>query len=84
MRVVLNGHIVELRAKACEEGKFTKTDTMNVMNWLSASLREAAMYNSTIGAYVYAEHLNDDADALFEKLKKNGYYDDVKQPHLQS
>ena len=78
MRVVLNGHIVELRAKACEEGKFTKTDTMNVMNWLSISLREAAVYNSTMGADVCAKYLNADADALFEKLKKNGYYDDAK------
>lgn len=78
MRVALNGHIVELRAKACEEGRFTKTDTMNVMNWLSSSLMEAAMYNSTIGAHVCAEHLNKDAHALFEKLKKNGYYDSVK------
>lgn len=78
MRVVLNGHIVELRAKACEEGRFTKTDTMNVMNWLSSSLREAAMYNSTIGACVCAEHLSKDAHALYEKLDKHHYYDDVK------
>ena len=70
----MNGHIVELRAKAYEEGKFTKTDTMNVMNWLSLCLKEAAMYNSTIGAHVCAEEMRETADNLYKKLEKYGYY----------
>ena len=74
MRVVLNGHIVELRAKACEEGKFTKTDTMNVMNWLSLCLKEAASYNDKIGCHACAEEMRENADSLYKKLEKYGYY----------
>ena len=74
MRVVLDGNIVEIRAKNCEEGRFTKTDTMNVMNWLSLCLKEAAKYNEEIGCPVCANEMREAADNLYEKLKKYGYY----------
>lgn len=78
MRVVLKGNIVEIRAKACEEGRFTKTNTMDTMNWLSICLDEAAKYNEEHGHPACAEAMREAADNLYEKLKKYGYYDRVK------
>ena len=78
MRVVLRGNIVEIRAKNCEEGRFTKTNTMDTMNWLSICLNEAAKYNEEHGHYVCAKEMRKAADNLYEKLKKYGYYDSIK------
>jgi len=78
MRVVLRGNIVEIRAKNCEEGRFTKTNTMDTMNWLSLCLKEAAKYNDEIGCPVCAKEMREAADNLYEKLRKNGYFDDVR------
>lgn len=78
MRVVLRGNIVEIRAKACEEGRFTKTNTMDTMNWLSICLSEAAKYNEEHGHYACAEEMQEAADNLYEKLKRYKYYDRVK------
>ena len=78
MRVVLKGNIVEIRAKACEEGRFTKTNTMDTMNWLSICLSEAAKYNEEHDHYACAEEMREAADNLYEKLKKYGYYDRTK------
>lgn len=74
MRVVLKGNIVEIRAKACEEGRFTKTNTMDTMNWLSICLNEAAKYNEEHGHHVCAEEMREAADNLYKKLEKYGYY----------
>ena len=74
MRVELRGNIVEIRAKNCEEGRFTKTNTMDTMNWLSIALREAAEYNEERGFYACAEEMREGADALYEKLEKYHYY----------
>lgn len=78
MRVVLRGNIVEIRAKACEEGRFTKTNTMDTMNWLSICLNEAARYNEEHGHDVCAKEMREAANALYEKLNKYHYYDDVR------
>ena len=78
MRVVLRGNIVEIRAKACEEGRFTKTNTMDTMNWLSICLSDAAKYNEERGHHACAEEMREAANNLYEKLSKYHYYDAVR------
>lgn len=78
MRVVLNGDIVEVRSKNCTESKFTKQNTMDTMNWLSVVFDKAADMFEAEGNPPLAHRAKEDGDALFEKLRKNGYYDDAK------
>ena len=78
MRVVLDRNIVELRAKACTEARFTKTNTMDTMNWLSIVFSKAAEKFDEDGRHALAQRAKEDADALFQKLNDYHYYDDVK------
>ena len=78
MRVVLDSNIVEIRAKKCEESRFTKTNTMDTMNWMSIMFREAAKSFENRGYPVHAKHATEAADVLYEKLNKYHYYDSVK------
>lgn len=78
MRVVLGGNIVEIRAKNCEESRFTKTNTMDTMNWLALMFREAAENYERKGYPAHAGQAKDAADALHEKLNRYHYYENVK------
>ena len=78
MRVVLDRNIVELRAKACTESRFTKQNTMDTMNWMSIVFDKAAEKFEEDGRPVMAQRAREDAEALFQKLEEYHYYDDVR------
>ena len=78
MRVVLDEHIVEIRAKRCAEARFTKVNTMDVMNWMSVVFDKAAEKFDEDGRHALAQRAKEDADALYQKLNDYHYYDDVR------
>jgi len=78
MRVVLDGNIVEIRAKKCVESRFTKQNTMDTMNWMSVVFDKAAEKFEEDGRFALAQRAKEDADALYQKLNDYHYYDDVR------
>ena len=78
MRVVLDGNIVEIRAKKCAEARFTKVNTMDTMNWMSVVFDKAAEKFDEDGRHALAQRAREDSDALFHKLNEYHYYDDVR------
>lgn len=79
MRFVLEGFVVEIRAKRSngENARFTKTDTMAFCNKMSIAFDEAARWNEANGCDVIAESYRDASDEIYEKLDKHGLYNDV-------
>lgn len=80
MRFVLEGFVVEIRAKRSndENARFTKTDTMEFCNKMSIAFEESARWNEANGYDVCAESLRDSSNEIYEKLEKQGFYKDLQ------
>lgn len=75
MRAVINQSVVELRAKKPAEERFTKRETMAIMNYLSIVFDKAAEKFEEEGRKASAMGCRENADNLYEKLDDMGYYD---------
>lgn len=80
MRFVLDGFVVEIRAKKVSNGenaRFTKEQTMEFCNKMSIAFGDAARWNEAKGYNGIAESYRDVSDEIYEKLDKHGFYNDV-------